>query len=75
MLSVPFYRGYGGTEDQGHFWETVGSGRRVERYRKWVREGTLPEDWRDKLGIEYVEHVLSRTWVAFGCPDCQSRII
>lgn len=66
---VPFYRGYGGEGERGFFWETVGSYRKLNRFRNWVKCNRVPEDWQKQLDKKFVRQVLSQTWVYYRCPS------
>ncbi len=75
MKKVPFYRGYGGEGKRGFFWEIVGTYRRLNRFQNWVQENRVPEDWENQLNKEFVQHVLSKTWVYYCCPNgCETPL-
>jgi len=55
-------------------WNIVGSGRKVEKMREWAKERTLPDNWKERLGIQFVEYVKSETFSFYLCPLCQQAI-
>jgi len=55
-------------------WSIVGSGRKIEKMRKWIKEGTLPDNWKENLGIQFVEYATSFTFSFYLCPICQHGI-
>ncbi|KAF8329670.1 hypothetical protein F5887DRAFT_1082365 [Amanita rubescens] len=75
MKKVPFYRGYGGEGDSGFFWEIVGSYRRLNRFRNWVKNDRVPQDWEKLLDKKFVQQVLLQTWVYYRCPNgCEAPL-
>ena len=55
-------------------WNIAGSGRKVDKTRKWIKERTLPYNWKEILGIPFVEYVEISKFSFYLCPICQESI-
>jgi len=55
-------------------WKIVGSGRKVERMKKWIKDDALPESWKTMLGIDFVQYVERTTFLFYVCPFCGHNI-
>ena len=55
-------------------WNIAGSGRKVDKMRKWIKEHTIPDDWKEILGIVFVEYMEISKFSFYLCPICQQSI-
>ncbi|TFK58483.1 hypothetical protein BDN72DRAFT_906687 [Pluteus cervinus] len=70
LLGVPVVRGLWGKEDE---WGVVGWADKVALMRRWFWElGSFPDDYSTVLGEDWIEHVLSREWAFYICPNCRN---
>lgn len=72
LKKVPEMRGWDG--GSGKPWETVGNGRKLSAFQSWLTKGNLPEGWKEKLGEDFVNNMISRKWAIYICPDCSAHI-
>jgi len=71
LNAVPICRGSGGVENRLADWHVVGSGRRLKKVEQWVTDGTLPDDWKTHLGLDFVKDMLDTEWAFYQCPSCE----
>lgn len=74
LIKVPLSRGYGGCETSGSYWQMAGSGRRLLLFREWNKKGAVPESWKQNLGPQFVDQLLSKNWVPYVCPTCKGKL-
>lgn len=72
IATAPVMRGdLGAGSDQ---WNVVGSGRKVRKMRQWVDSDTLPSNWKELLGDQFVQYMVTTNFTWYRCPRCDILI-
>jgi hypothetical protein len=71
-MSMPIMRGDLGENSDD--WAIVGSGRKVEKMKRWIKDDMLPRNWKELLGNQFVQFVELSTFSIYICPTCQRLI-
>jgi len=75
FLKTPIIRGRGDLDGKRESWHICGTGRKLTWGRKMaVKEGDIPDNWIEKLGVEFVNEMCWTEWKYYECPQCKATI-